>query len=161
MARDSETHYFQIGAGAEPESTKLVLHPRVFTPDSQEIKDALAEHAIEGARFLDASYRVLPEHEALEVAQRTHTRAFKYVSEYADCDDFAFCFRGLVPLMSQINSVGLVINYAGHHAFNCMFVRDSADVVKLRLVEPQSDTEVKFGSSPPYTLVQGQYQVTF
>ena len=157
------THYHTNAVAAAP-SQKLVLHPRKFKSTDTAIHDALEAHNIHNSIFLDGEYRVLPESEMLALAKATHTSAQTYIPTFYDCDDFAFTFKGLVALMAQVNSVGLFLNYAGKHAYNVAFVMPSdktPEHVELRIIEPQSDTEVAFGSSPPYTIEHGEYTCIF
>lgn len=139
--------------------SKLVLHPQKYVSDAKAIKDALAAHDIHGAIMLDGEYRVLPESEMLQCVKATHTDAIKYQPEIADCDKIARAMWARIPLMFGINSVGLFADFAGRHCFCLVLVKpdDNSAPIVARLVEPQTDAEVAFNSSPPYQIVQGKY----
>ena len=143
------------------------LHPIKYKADDGVVQAALtaAFPAPPGRHppvfLLDAEYKVVSENELLAVARSTHTAALKYESNYFDCDKFARLFWARVPLDTGLNSVGLMLNFAGRHAYNVAFVQDGDSGVKVVTIEPQQDTEVVTGSSQPYTLVPGEYRVIF
>lgn len=59
----------------------------------------------------------------------------KYVAEKYDCDNFAFSFKARMDRKFHLNNVGLVIDYSGGHAYNCVVFADGT----AELFEPQSD----------------------
>lgn len=66
----------------------------------------------------------------------------KYVSDRYDCDDFAFSFKGAVSRKFAVNGVGLVIDFSGHHAYNCVLVHKDNDL-SVEFIEPQNDQFVR------------------
>ena len=146
-------------------SKKVVLHPQKFASNAPEIATAIKNAGIsrEAVWELDSQYRVLPKDEMMECIKAAHTSSEQYVSDFHDCDKFGRELWARVPYLSKCNSVGLFINFGGRHCFNCVLVTPdttSRDVQCL-IVEPQSDGIVQLGSSPPYTLTDGEYRVIF
>ena len=68
----------------------------------------------------------------------------KYVADKYDCDNFAFSFKARMDRKFHLNNVGLVIDYSGGHAYNCVIFSDGT----AELFEPQGDRFVtdKIGS---------------
>ena len=141
------------------EPSKIVLHPRKFGADA--LRVAACSAGIENVWMLDSQYRVLPKDEMLECVKAVHTDSEQYISEFHDCDQFARELWSRVPWMTKCNSVGLVLNFGGEHAFNCVFVTPDTTTKSIQclIVEPQSDGIVQLGSSHPYTLEPSKYQV--
>lgn len=59
----------------------------------------------------------------------------RYVSEKYDCDNFAFSFKARMDRRFHLNNVGLVVDYSGGHAYNCVVFSDGT----AELFEPQGD----------------------
>ena len=140
-------------------NSKTVLHPRKFGADA--LRTAAASAGIDNLWMLDSEYRVLPKNEMIDCVLAAHTNSEQYVSEFHDCDQFARELWARIPYQTKCNSVGIVLNFGGKHAFNCVFVTPDTTVtsIKCLIVEPQSGGIVKLGSSHPYTLTPSQYQV--
>ena len=98
----------------------------------------------------------------------------EYKAERYDCDDFAFAFKGSIGARLSVNSIGMVVDYSGGHAYNAILVAyppnpdsaamaDGADPLKsdLRVVfiEPQNDSVVAKGQEMSdqeiYKMTQG------
>ena len=75
------------------------------------------------------------------------TNGKKYIAEQYDCDNFAFSFKARCDRKIGINTVGLVIDYSGGHAYNVVAFTDSP----AELYEPQSDRWVKPNESKSKT----------
>ena len=60
----------------------------------------------------------------------------KYVAEKYDCDNFAFSFKARMDRKFHLNNVGLVVDYSGGHAYNCVVFSDGT----AELFEPQNDS---------------------
>ena len=148
--------------------TNLVLHPRRFAMNHPAINRALSVYNIGRTTYLEGTLYVLPESEMLALSKAVYTSIQHVKTHYSciDCHDWAFAFKGLVA----VNSVGLFLNLYSRHAFNVAFVMPAGDVdadgndindVELRFIEPQSDLEMQFNCSPPYTIEPNQYQLIF
>ena len=88
--------------------------------------------------MLDTHYWALPIATWDDVLRHMGVGEFTYRSEQSDCDDFAMCLRGRVPLELGINGVGVVLDFSGGHAYSAMLVADGADSLRARLLEPQA-----------------------
>ena len=66
----------------------------------------------------------------------------KYISEQYDCDNYAFSFKARCDRKIGVNTVALVIDYSGGHAYNLVIFTDSP----AELYEPQSDRFVSMGT---------------
>ena len=63
------------------------------------------------------------------------TNKKKFIAEEYDCDNFAFSFKARCDRKLGINTVALVIDYSGGHAYNLVCFTDAP----AELYEPQSD----------------------
>ena len=124
--------------------------------ESRDVEAAVLKAAGTGVQLipLDTTYWVASEADTLALAQDTHTSAKQYVAERFDCDDFAFLFKGLMSGKEGLNSVGLVIDFSGKHAY-CVAVVDTPKGVVARFIEPQRDAYVRLHTAPCYKLASG------
>lgn len=131
------------------------LHTRKVKADA--IRHAL-EVAIgsDGVRVvvLDGEYKVVPEAEMMDVVRATRTSVEKYVAEFHDCDQFARELWSRAPNQSGLNSVALVLDFSGQHAYNAIVV-DADGKLVVKFVEPQKDAEFTLHSQPCYILSNG------
>lgn len=107
----------------------------------------------------DSQYTVVDQTTWAQVMQVFAKVYLPYTPEKRDCDDYAFAFRGNVPMAFELNSVGIVIDYTGQHAYNIVVTKED-DGLHVKLVEPQSDSFVLSNSesgadSAPYALQYG------
>ena len=100
---------------------------------------------------LDSKYWVCSKQEFEDWIEWDWTNGKKYISEEYDCDNFAFSFKARCDRKIGINSVALVIDYSGGHAYNLVVFSDVAP----ELFEPQNDSWRKKGESTMYTLTSG------
>jgi len=70
----------------------------------------------------------------------------RYIAEKYDCDNFAFSFKARMDRRFHLNNVGLVIDYAGGHAYNVIVFSDGS----ATLFEPQSDSFPRLNPSAGY-----------
>ena len=75
------------------------------------------------------------------------TNKKKFIAEEYDCDNFAFSFKARCDRKLGINTVALVIDYSGGHAYNLVCFTDAL----AELYEPQSDRWVKPNDSKSKT----------
>ena len=75
------------------------------------------------------------------------TNKKKFIAEEYDCDNFAFSFKARCDRKLGINTVALVIDYSGGHAYNLVCFTDAP----AELYEPQSDRWVKPNDSKSKT----------
>lgn len=73
------------------------------------------------------------------ILRYTAVDAGQYRSDRYDCDDFAFALRAAVSRKLALNSVGLVIDYSGRHAYSALLVTNPGEEPKVVFLEPQND----------------------
>jgi len=71
---------------------------------------------------------------------------FIYRPSRYDCEDYAMTYKVLNALFTGVNTIGVVIDWYGGHAYNIV-VLSSGDVV---LFEPQSGEDVAAGQEKKY-----------
>ena len=96
---------------------------------------------------VDAKYWACSKKEFEDWIQWDWTNGKKFIAEQYDCDNFAFSFKARCDRKIGINSVGLVIDYSGGHAYNVVCFTDAP----AELYEPQSDRWVKPNDSKSKT----------
>ena len=120
------------------------LQPPTLTEPLQEISgghisQALLNKQIMNAgmsrKNLDSKYWVCSRIDFDAIIKWDWTNDKKYVAEKYDCDNFAFSFKARMDRKFHLNNVGLVIDYSGGHAYNCVVFSDGT----AELFEPQSD----------------------
>ena len=102
---------------------------------------------------LDSKYWVCSKQEFEDWIEWDWTNGKKYIAEQYDCDNFAFSFKARCDRKIGINTVALVIDYSGGHAYNLVCFTDAP----AELYEPQSDRWVTKGDGKSKTEV---YQLT-
>tara|TARA_R110002012_G_scaffold54593_2_gene139766 strand:+ start:4967 stop:5473 length:507 start_codon:yes stop_codon:yes gene_type:complete len=104
---------------------------------------------------LDRKYRVCSKQDFMHWIEWDWVDKKKYVSEHYDCENFAFSFKARTDRKFGINTVGLVIDYSGGHAYNLVLFSDSPPL----LYEPQTDEWVYIGegmsANESYKMQQG------
>ena len=99
---------------------------------------------------LDSKYWACSKKEFEDWIKWDWTNGKRYVLEVYDCDNFAFSFKARCDRKIGINTVGLVIDYSGGHAYNLVCFTDAP----AALYEPQGDRWVK-GGKGMYKMVDG------
>ena len=120
-----------------------ILTPPELTGHKDMLKRDVSK-AIGGAKmtWLDNKYVAVSEKEFQKIIDWDWTDNKKYVAEKYDCDNFAFSFKARVDSKFHINTVGLVIDYDGGHAYNIIIFSNGTS----KIFEPQSDSWPKKGS---------------
>ena len=120
-----------------------ILTPPELTGHKDMLKRDVSK-AIGGAKmtWLDNKYVAVSEKEFQKIIDWDWTDNKKYVAEKYDCDNFAFSFKARVDRKFHINTVGLVIDYDGGHAYNIIIFSNCTS----KIFEPQSDSWPKKGS---------------
>ncbi len=108
---------------------------------------ALRQSALKNLRpqFLDRNYTALPMEKWQEILEYSDVDRVQYVSELRDCDNFAIALAGQVALRFGVNGIGIVVDFSGRHAYNCLLVSTSDGGLEIKVVEPQSDGMPKVG----------------
>ena len=91
---------------------------------------------------LDSKYWACSKREFQDWIRWDWTNKKKYISEQYDCDNYAFSFKARCDRVIGINTVALVIDYSGGHAYNLVVFTDSP----AELYEPQGDRFVDMGT---------------
>ena len=91
---------------------------------------------------LDSKYWACSKKEFQDWIRWDWTNKKKYISEQYDCDNYAFSFKARCDRKIGVNTVALVIDYSGGHAYNLVIFTDSP----AELYEPQSDRFVSMGT---------------
>ena len=114
-----------------------ILTPPELTGHKDMLKRDVSK-AIGGAKmtWLDNKYVAVSEKEFQKIIDWDWTDNKKYVAEKYDCDNFAFSFKARVDRKFHINTVGLVIDYDGGHAYNIIIFSNGTS----KIFEPQSDS---------------------
>jgi hypothetical protein len=92
--------------------------------------------------WLDNKYVAVSQKEFQKIIDWDWTDNKKYIAEKYDCDNFAFSFKARVDRKFHVNTVGLVIDYEGGHAYNIVVFSDGTS----KIFEPQSDSWPKKGT---------------
>lgn len=90
---------------------------------------------------LDSKYWACSKKEFEDWITWDWTNKKKYIAEEYDCDNFAFSFKARCDRRIGINTVALIIDYSGGHAYNLVCFTDAP----AELYEPQSDRWVTKG----------------
>ena len=124
-----------------------------------EICQASAVHRLRSLMF-DSKYRAVDLETWKLILKRSQIDKYRYRSDIKDCDNFVAALFGTIPLEYGVNTVGLVIDYSGRHAYNALVYYDT-DItdLKIALVEPQSDefvtTDDRLSSHEAYKAQRG------
>ena len=95
---------------------------------------------------LDKTYRVAPEAIVRRMVERSKVDDRKYVAERFDCDDFALLFKAECARWWRLNSVGMVADFSGGHAYTAVLTHADG-VLSWIVIEPQSDGIVQRGDT--------------
>lgn len=94
------------------------------------------------------AYRIVSWEVWDKLIEKSKINTKRYRRNIRDCDDFAFSFRGEIPLLWEVNGVGFVLDTSGAHAYNVLIGYDSeSDHISARFFEPQSDRFVEINST--------------
>jgi hypothetical protein len=104
------------------------------------IKEFVATHGAEAEYVnLDGKYSA-----PVEVPQSvgTLTDLLLYRPGRFDCEDYALTYKTLIAMLMGINTVGVVIDWSGAHAYNIVMTADGT----VSLYEPQEGCVVEVGA---------------
>lgn len=108
-----------------------------------EIEDAFRRSIIGGTGMqilpCDRRYQIL-DSEGWDCAlDFTGVDRIKYISEFFDCDNFAIVLAAVCAMKFHINSVGIVFDFSGGHAYAVLPVRQPDGSIEFIILEPQND----------------------
>ena len=101
--------------------------------------------------YLDGTYRTVSRGLFEQVVRWDWTERLPWVAELFDCDNFSRHFAERLGIMFGLNSVGIVVDYGGAHAYNLVVFSDGT----VTLFEPQTDAYPSPGSALQYAYQDG------
>ena len=109
----------------------------------QQVAQALAGSSYFAMQHIivDSKYDGLKLDDWKTVIQTNHDNNMQYVSEFRDCDDFAFKTAADIkcnPANLPLNGIGVVLNIQAEHAYNFLLVDDGNDLPTIQVFEPQT-----------------------
>lgn len=108
-----------------------------------EVVDAFYQSPLKNLQCLplDREYWVLPKETWELILKYSKLDRIPYRPERQDCDDFAINLKSEVSRKLQLNSVGMVIDFSGGHAYTALAIDDYPNAGDLSVVgvEPQTD----------------------
>ena len=102
--------------------------------------------------IIDANFYAVPWETWQLILEYSNVEAGTYRKDRYDCDDFAVALRAAVSRKLGLNSVGLVFDISGRHAYSALLVTNPTRIVFL---EPQNDKVVVKQQGTPYAMAQG------
>ncbi len=119
----------------------------VHVVSDQELNRILQNNKIMPILY-DENYAIMPDRMAFKIFQSDVLDIMEYISDFFDCDNYAFLFSSICSAQFLVNSVGVcfgkLINastkeFIGYHAFNIVpVVSTSNGSITLYLFEPQT-----------------------
>ena len=89
----------------------------------------------------DSKYYVTSKEDFERLAKINPVDKIPYKKEKFDCDNFARLFSETMSLSAGINSIGIVVDHSGGHAYNVVIFKNG----EVGFWEPQSDRWVEIG----------------
>ena len=124
-----------------------VGHTRV---ESSFIEDAVNAHAQDHGIDTDIDWVWLDKHyfapHTLVTDAARLTGVLPYRPERFDCEDFAALYKVMHAFVLGVNSVGIVVDWTGGHAYNVVIMSDGA----VNLVEPQNGEVIQPGEKDSF-----------
>ena len=136
-------NFFKLPTIEMVEEDKMFVAAAIQTPIITLKNSGKMPHSARmNTHYIDSKYHLCSEKDMTAIIKFDWTDRKKYVSEFYDCDNFAFNFKAMVARRFGINSVGLVIDWSGGHAYNIIAFRNGS----MKIFEPQSDSWPVLGS---------------
>ena len=90
--------------------------------------------------MMDSNIYCLPKDKIDQMLSEIGTNHLHYLSDRNDCDKFALKFASECVWTYGTNGVGIIVDYAGAHAYNCLVIDGGKDKPPtIEIVEPQTD----------------------
>jgi len=108
--------------------------------------------------ILDNRYRTTTLDGFRTIAQWDATNLRQYITDYWDCDDYAWRFKSNTAAVFLINAVGFVIDVSDPkcaHSYNILFPQNGDPVV----YEPQTDDIMSINEAREYCTYKMDYYV--
>ena len=98
---------------------------------------------------LDGRYYVPTLETFKKMVEWDWTDAKKYELDRFDCDKYAVTFKARMAFEFGVNSIGVVVDYDGGHAYNVVVVwNEEKNMYDAWLFEPQTDALFKYKDRP-------------
>ena len=129
-------NFFKLPTIEKVEEDKMFVATAIQSPIIALKNSCKMPHSARmNTHYIDLKYFVCSEKDMREIIKFDWTDRKKYVTDFYDCDNYAFNFKAMVARRFGINSVGIVIDWSGGHAYNIIAFSDGS----MKLFEPQSD----------------------
>ena len=127
----------------EEDAARNLIESHVSVATRDEIIQAVRQSPIGGDGMYivpcDTHYRILDSTGWGGALDYTGVDKRKYISEFFDCDNFAIVLAAVCAMKFHINSVGIVFDFGGGHAYAVLPVRQADGSIKIIILEPQND----------------------
>ena len=95
----------------------------------------------------DGTLSSLPRDVWMAILEWSDVDRVQYVTNARTCSNFALALAGQISLRCGVDGCGVVADFSGGHAYNCLLVHDDAGALSVLLVEPQSDRIPEVGDT--------------
>ena len=126
-------------------NTKKDYFDAVVKYDVDKIKSVFAASKLSQMQLvpMDTDIYCLPKDKIDTMVPEITTNHLHYILQRNDCDKFALKFASEVVWTYGSNGVGIILDNAGAHAYNCLIVAGDGDAdPTIEIVEPQADTVI-------------------
>ena len=128
------------------DAARNLIESHISIASRDEIIDAVRRSPIGGDGMYivaaDTKYRILDGAGWGGALDFTGVDKRQYISEFFDCDNFAIVLAAVCAMKFHINSVGIVFDFSGGHAYAVLPVRQPDGSIKIIILEPQNDTYI-------------------
>lgn len=125
------------------DKTRALIEKHTSVASSDEIVKAMRRSLIGGDGMYivpcDTDYWILDGVGWQHSLDFTGVDKKRYISERFDCDNFAIVLAAIMADKFQINSVGIVFDFSGGHAYAVLPVRQEDGSIEMVILEPQND----------------------
>lgn len=128
------------------DAARNLIEKHISVASSDEIMEAVKRSPIGGEGMYivpcDTQYRILDGIGWGGALEYTGVDQKRYISEFFDCDNFAIVLAAVCAMKFHINSVGIVLDFSGGHAYAVLPVRQADGSIDIIILEPQNDQYV-------------------
>ena len=139
----------KIQSADPPPIKNVTVHDSAFVDSVLRAHVPAFGHGVDRI-VMDSNYYMTDKAGVTAILAWDVTDKIRYESDRFDCDKFARIIWGRFPEHWRLNQMGMVVDWASRHAYNCT-VFDDGD---LWSIEPQTDGVITLGQSI-YQLTSG------
>lgn len=125
------------------DATRNLIESHTTVATHTEIENAFRRSIIGGTGMqilpCDRRYRILDSEGWDSALEYTGVDQKQYISEFFDCDNFAIALAAVCAMKFHINSVGILFDFSGGHAYAVLPVRQADGSIEIIILEPQND----------------------